>query len=94
VLASAPSLWWDNRAPLCHAQELQRTGVALPAKLFLSVGEDDSPSMTGDLTLFEDQLAALPFPQLEIISRRFAGRDHFNVLPDAFHAGLAALFNL
>lgn len=92
VLASAPSLWWDNRAPLCQAQELQRTGVALPAKLFLSVGENDSPSMTGDLTLFEDQLAALPFPQLEIISRRFPRRDHYDVLPDAFRAGLAALF--
>jgi predicted alpha/beta superfamily hydrolase len=92
LLASAPSLWWDNRAPLCHAQELQRTGVALPAKLFLSVGEHDTPSMTGDLTLLEDQLAALPFPKLEITSRRFAQRDHYNVLPDAFRAGLAALF--
>jgi predicted alpha/beta superfamily hydrolase len=91
-LASAPSLWWDNRAELCHAQGLQRTGVALPAKVFLSVGENDTPSMTGDLTLLEDQLAALPFPQLEIISRRFARRDHFDVLPDAFRTGLAALF--
>ncbi len=92
VLASAPSLWWDNRAPICAAQQLQRTGVALPAKLFLTVGEDDSPSMTGDLTILEDQLAAQPFPQLDVISRRFAGLDHYNVLPEAFRAGLAALF--
>ncbi len=92
LLASAPSLWWDNRAPICHAQEVQRTGVALPAKLFLSVGEDDTPSMTGDLTLLEDQLVALPFPQLEVISRRFPQRDHYNVLPDAFRTGLTVLF--
>lgn len=92
LLASAPSLWWDNRAPICAAQQLQRTGVALDAKLFLSVGEDDTPSMTGDLTLLEDQLAAQPFPRLEVISRRFPQRDHYNVLPDAFRAGLAALF--
>lgn len=91
-LASAPSLWWDNRAALCQAQELQHTGVALPAKFFLSVGENDTPSMTGDLTLLEDQLAALPFPQLEIVSRRFPRLDHYNVLPDAFRAGLTALF--
>jgi hypothetical protein len=77
---------------LCHAQQLQRTGVALPAKLFLTVGENDTPSMTGDLTLLEDQLAAQPFPQLEIISRRFPRLDHYNVLPDAFRAGLTALF--
>jgi len=92
LLVSAPSLWWDNRAPLCHAQQVQRTGVALPAKLFLGVGEKDTPSMTGDLTLFEDQLAALPFPQLEVVARRFPGRDHYDVLPDAFGGGLTALF--
>lgn len=92
LLASAPSLWWDNRAALCAAQNLQRTGVALPAQLYISVGEDDTPSMTGDLALLEEQLAALPFPQLDIVSKRFPQRDHYNVLPDAFRAGLKALF--
>jgi predicted alpha/beta superfamily hydrolase len=92
LLASAPSLWWDNRAPICAAQQLQRTGVALPARLFLCVGENDTPSMTGDLTLLEDQLAAQPFPQLEILARRFPRRDHYDVLPDAFRAGLGVLF--
>jgi uncharacterized protein len=91
-LASAPSVWWDNRAVLCAAQNLQRTGIALPARLFLSAGANDTPSMMGDLEMLEQQLAALPFPQLEVISRRFPDRDHYNVLPDAFRAGLAALF--
>lgn len=93
LLASAPALWWDNRALLCSADRLQRTGVSLPARLFLGVGENDTPSMTGDLEMFEDQLAARPFPQLEIISRRFPGRDHYNVLPDAFGEGLRVLFS-
>jgi predicted alpha/beta superfamily hydrolase len=92
LLASAPSLWWDNRAMLCQAQQLQATGTALPARLFLGVGEDDTPSMTGDLELLEDQLAAQPFAGLEVIRRRFPGRDHYNVLPEAFGEGLAALF--
>jgi len=92
LLASAPSLWWDDRAELCRAQKLQRTGVTLPARLFLGVGEDDTPSMTGDLDLLEQQLAAQPFPGLEIVSRRFARRDHYTALPDAFREGLAALF--
>lgn len=92
LLASAPSLWWDDRAVLCAAQKLQRTGAALPARLFLSVGEEDTASMTGDLELLEQQLAAMPFPKLEVVSQRFPGRDHYNVLPDAFRAGLATLF--
>ncbi len=93
LLASAPSLWWDHRAPICAVQQLQRTGVALPAKLFLCVGEEDTPSMTDDLTLLEEQLAAQPFPELEVISRRFPQRDHYNVLPDAFRTGLEVLFS-
>lgn len=93
-LASAPSIWWDDRALLAAALRLQRTGVALPAKLFLCVGADDTPSMTGDLKLFEKQLADFPFPQLETISRRFEERDHYNVLPDAFAAGFETLWGV
>jgi predicted alpha/beta superfamily hydrolase len=92
VLASAPSLWWDDRALICAAQRLQRTGVSLPAKLYLGVGADDTASMLGDLDMLEQQLAALPFPGLDITSERFAGRDHYNVLHDTFGRGLRALF--
>lgn len=91
-LASAPSLWWDDRAVICAAQRVQRTGVARPARLYLSVGEDDTTSMTTDLEMFEQQLAAHPFPALQVISQRFPGRDHYNVLEEAFRAGLGALF--
>jgi predicted alpha/beta superfamily hydrolase len=92
LLASAPALWWDDRTVLCAADRLQRTGAALPARLFLCVGENDTASMTSDLDQFETQLAARPFPKLEVISRRFPERDHYNVLPVAFRAGLEALF--
>ncbi len=92
ALASAPSLWWDDRAALGPVKKLAQSGTALPAKVFLSSGEDDTPSMLGDLALLEQQLAAHPFPELEVISRRFPQRDHFNVLPDAFRTGLRALF--
>jgi predicted alpha/beta superfamily hydrolase len=92
ILASAPSLFWDDRALLCHAGRLQRAGAALPARLFLGVGEGDTPSMQSDLEMLESQLVAQPFPQLEILRRRFSKRDHYNVLPDAFRAGLQWLF--
>jgi predicted alpha/beta superfamily hydrolase len=91
-LASAPSIWWAERDILRRASGLRAQQPALPAKLFLSVGAEDSASMTGDLDALEQQLAANPFARLEIIARRFPGRDHYNVLPDAFAAGLSALF--
>lgn len=91
-LASAPSIWWADRALLGAVERLHGTQTTLPAKLFLSVGEQDSASMTGDLALLEAQLAAKPFAGLAVASRRFPKKNHFNVLPVAFAAGLAALF--
>ena len=91
-LASSPSIWWDDRSILLLAEERHARRPQLPARLFLSVGERDSQSMTGDLTLLERQLAARSFARLDVTTMRFPQRDHFNALPDAFRAGLAALF--
>jgi hypothetical protein len=63
----------------------------LDASLYLSVGLDDSPSMTGDLALLEKQLADRPFRGLKVLSERFAGRDHYDVLPFSLSDGLARL---
>ncbi len=91
-LASAPSIWWADRAILRQAAKLRAQQTELPGRLFLDVGEEDSDSMTGDLVLLEKQLAKNPFEKLEILSRRFPGKNHYNVLPAAFAAGLQALF--
>ena len=91
-LAGSPSVWWDDRDILKQAKRLRARQTKLRASLFLSVGEKDSESMTGDLALLETQLGKQPFKGLDRTSRRFAGRDHFNALPDTFRAGLATLF--
>lgn len=90
-LASAPSIWWDDRSILRLAAERHARNSSLPARLFLSVGEGDSASMTGDLALLEKQFADKPFAGLDNATRRFAHRNHFNVLPDAFRSGLTTL---
>ena len=91
-LAGSPSVWWDNRNILKQAKALRARRAALRARLFLSVGEKDSESMTGDLALLQAQLAKKSFKGLDITACGFAGRDHFNALPDAFRSGLTALF--
>jgi predicted alpha/beta superfamily hydrolase len=93
-LASAPSIWWADRALLGAVERLRLSQAGLRARLFLSVGEEDSESMTGDLALLEAQLKDRPFAELEVWSKRFPRRNHFNVLPDAFCAGFEALFGI
>ncbi len=90
-LASAPSIWWDDRSILANLARLRAAQPSLPARLYLSVGADDTASMTGDLILLEQQLAAQPFTDFRVVSERFPGRDHYNVVPDSLRGGLRAL---
>ena len=91
-LASAPSAWWADHAILRQAADLRARHSVLPGRLFLSVGEKDSVSTLADFALLETQLAAKPFEQLKIVSRRFPKKTHFNVLSVAFQTGLQELF--
>ncbi len=91
-LASAPSLWWDDRGALKQIAARRENSPTLSARLYLSVGLDDTHSMTGDVTLLEQQLAANPFDGLEFIIRRFPDRDHYGVIEDAFRDGMLKLF--
>jgi predicted alpha/beta superfamily hydrolase len=91
ALASAPSIWWDNRSILGLIGKLRKRHATLKGKLYLGVGEEDSPSMLGDLGLLEKQLKDHPFTGLATVSRKFADRDHFNAPPDTVRSGLADL---
>lgn len=91
-LAGSPSIWWDERVLLTALRKTAPTPPPFPVRLFLSVGEDDSPSMTGDLTLLETQLASFPRPGLIHTVERFAGHDHYTALPTGFRQGLRWLF--
>jgi predicted alpha/beta superfamily hydrolase len=91
ALASAPSIWWDDRSILGSISRLRDRHAKLDAALYLGVGEDDSPSMSSDLGLLEKQLKDRPFKGLRVISEVFPGRDHYDVLPFTVGAGLATL---
>jgi predicted alpha/beta superfamily hydrolase len=91
ALASAPSIWWANRSILGLAAKLRDRQAALDASLYLGVGEDDSPSMLGDLGLLEKQLKDRPFKGLNVTSATFAGLDHYDSAGPILKAGLAVL---
>ena len=91
ILASSPSLWWDDRSVFKTVEAL-RGKPSVKARLYLSVGLKDSPSMSGDLALLQEDLRQKPFKGLDVIFETFADKDHYNVLPEAFQAGLTALY--
>jgi predicted alpha/beta superfamily hydrolase len=91
ALASAPSIWWDDRSLLAHISRLRDRHASLAASLYLGAGENDSPSMSSDLGLLEKQLKDRPFKGLRVVSEVFPGHDHYDVLPFTLSAGLASL---
>lgn len=91
ALASAPSIWWDNRSVLGLISALRSKQKELVGRLYLGVGAEDSPSMLGDLDLLEKQLREKPFEGLRVASERFPGRDHYNAVTISVRAGLASL---
>jgi predicted alpha/beta superfamily hydrolase len=93
-LAGSPSIWWGDAAILTRVATVHTQQPNLSGKLFLSVGEKDSDSMTGDLSRLETQLASLTFPNLEVTVRRFPRKNHFNALPLTFTTGFAELFGM
>jgi len=91
AVASAPSLFWDNRSLLGLASELRDRQATLDASVYLGGGQEDSPSMLSDLGLLEKQLMDRPFGGLTVKSGAFAGLDHFNSAPVILRAGLGEL---
>ena len=91
-LAAAPSVWWDDEAILRVIARFRAAHPALPARLFMTVGESDTESMQRVFAEFERQLAEQPFEDLRVRTQRFPGRGHFNVVPVAYEAGLRALY--
>jgi predicted alpha/beta superfamily hydrolase len=91
-LAGSPSIWWGGAAILDQVAAIHSTDPDLRGRLFLSVGEKDSHSMTGDLARLEAQLGALAFPNLDITVERFPRKTHMNAMPVTFAVGLAELF--
>ncbi len=76
---------------LGQAARLRKRQGNLPGRAYLSAGTEDSESMLGDLELLEDQLSSRPFAQLAVTFERIAGRNHYDVLPEAVRAGLRSL---
>jgi predicted alpha/beta superfamily hydrolase len=91
ALASAPSIWWDNRSILGLVAGVRETTDRIDGALYLGVGGEDTPSMAGDLELLRAQLAARPFQGLRVHSEVIPEHDHYTAAPATLRSGLARL---
>jgi predicted alpha/beta superfamily hydrolase len=91
-LLSSPSIWWDDRSIFKDYRATASTPAPTGTRAYLSIGDSDTPSMTGDIQLFETELAKQPRQNVDYRIQHFPERDHYNIVPDAFYEGLKSLY--
>ena len=90
-IAVSPALYWKEQIMLEYEAAFASKNRALPASLFLSMGElendDDDDSFDGMLRLF-DQLESRGYAQLEMEKKIFPDEDHCSAAAPGLQAGL------
>lgn len=94
-VANSPALWWDERRAFAQEAGFAAASRDLPARLFLSVGGEETAepwSMAGDLERFAGILAGREYRGLSLTRHVFEGETHTSVIPAALSRGLRAVF--
>lgn len=90
-ISGSPSIYWKGQVILEIEKAFASEQSALPARLFLSMGElekdDSNDSFDGMLRLF-DQLESRGYEQFEIVKKIYPDEDHCTVVAPSLQAGL------
>lgn len=92
LIAVSPSLGWDDGVIFRLEQERARRSRELPAKLFLSVGRDESPEMLRNARRLAARLRRRRYEGLELTVLTMAGEIHRSVWAPAMLRGLRVLY--
>lgn len=98
ILAS-PSIWWDDRSILAQEAAWAADNQSLPAKVFLSAGEneggtafdDDTFRMRANMVELGEQLRDRGYADLDLTWAILAGESHNSTISNAFSKGIRAL---
>jgi predicted alpha/beta superfamily hydrolase len=86
---NSPSLWWNQRESIAREAAYARTHVALPARVFLSIGDGEGPAL---FETFTSTVAGRGYRQLELQSHVFEGETHTSVVPATFSRSFRFLY--
>ena len=94
-ILTSPSLWYGAGVMFEMEAEFARTHKALPARLFLAIGETETPSINGgeydmvrDQKRFADQLRARGYEGLVVRDEVVEGGTHLTTFPIGLLRGL------
>ena len=91
-IVGSPSLWWDDRMMFDQEEAYSTTNDDLPARVFLSIGGDETPGMIKDVERFAAALKGRGYASLELDTLVIDGETHMSGIPASFSRGLRFLF--
>jgi len=99
-ILTSPSIWYDHHALFASEADYSRTHKDLKAKLYLTVGQMETPgecsfctaNMVGDVKTMADRLRSRKYPGLELKSEVIPGTYHETTFPVGLIKGSQWLF--
>ena len=91
-LIGSPSLWWDDQIIFEFEKSYVNNRNDLSARVYLSVGEQDSEVQVALAEKMSDTLKSREYHGLELKFRVFEGETHTSVFPTTMVHGLRYLF--
>lgn len=91
-LLSSPSLWGEERNAFDWEQAYAAKNDSLNARIYLSVAEEETHYMVGEMRELVEILRSRNYQGLELFTHIFNDENHFSVWPIAVNHGLRVLF--
>lgn len=91
-LAASPAVSVENDWLLGYEQMFAKTQRALPVRLFVSIGGDESPGFVGGTRRLNERLKSRPYPGLAYEFRVIAGERHSGMQFESYVRGLQFVF--
>lgn len=88
----APSLWWNNMAPLEQARTLKGHLDAKGRAIFFGIGAEDGDGMQKELSTFVGHIQANGSKENRIVHKTYDGEGHMSVTLKANYDGLLHVF--
>lgn len=91
-LVSSPSVWFDNEIVFEYEAEYAANNDRLPARVFMSVGGEESHEWVDGMRNLADRLRERSYVDFMVTTRVFDEMTHYSVWPVAMNRGLQSLF--
>ena len=88
----SPSLWWDDRASFRYEEAYAKKHKSLPARVYLTAGENDGPSIVRDIPRMMDRLKSRGYTGFVLGGGLLEDETHRTIFPNAVTKGLRFVF--